>query len=235
MLESEYKTSNVAPKLRLVGSPILTEAQVPDVEASGKPQEIEHTQSGRVDLAALGRPLFQRHEESTTIELFYDLFFVANLANFSSIHEIQTVKTLTSYVGFFCVLWFTWCLTSMYDIRFVSDSLLSRIAKGVHLGIMVGLAVSGPKFQTDSQTVELRVMGTLSGFHCETSKLTIDLQALVLMVSRLALAAQYFLVMFHVRKYKDTKLPLGLISGFTTAAAIMYLGISLYVVTPGLV
>ena len=107
-------------------------------------------------------PAFERHEESTAIELFYDLFFVANLTTFSNIHEINSPKTLTSYVGFFCILWFTWCITSLYDIRFVTDSLLSRMAKGVHLGVMVGLAVSGPKFDTTKLTPQLKVIGKIS-------------------------------------------------------------------------
>jgi hypothetical protein len=98
-----------------------------------------------------GLPEFQRHMETTNIELFYDLFFVANLTTFSGIHEINDRKTLTSYIGFFCVLWFTWCQVSMFDVRFVADSVLERAAKGVHLGVMVGLAIVAPNFQPDDQ------------------------------------------------------------------------------------
>ena len=157
MAENEPKSGTVMPKLRLIRSPVVEEMVTKGREASERGPELECTESGRV--AFEGSPVFHRHAESTPIELFYDLFFVANLANFSSIHEIQTTSTLTSYVGFFCILWFTWCLTSLHDVRFISDSLLARVAKGVHLGIMVGLAVSGPKFQTGSYVVELRVMG----------------------------------------------------------------------------
>ncbi|KAK9242005.1 hypothetical protein V1506DRAFT_524944 [Lipomyces tetrasporus] len=156
-----------------------------------------------VDDALLSElPAFERHEESTAIELFYDLFFVANLTTFSNIHEINSTKTLASYVGFFCILWFTWCITSLYDIRFVTDSLLARIAKGAHLGVMVGLALSGPKFDTTNKvTPQLRVI------------------ALILMVSRFVLGLQYLLVLFHVREYKNTKLPLGLMGGTNFVAA----------------
>jgi hypothetical protein len=35
-------------------------------------------------------PLFKHHHEATAIELFYDLFFVANLATFTANHEIDT-------------------------------------------------------------------------------------------------------------------------------------------------
>ena len=35
-------------------------------------------------------PIFKRHHESSTIELFYDLFFVANLTIFTATHEINS-------------------------------------------------------------------------------------------------------------------------------------------------
>lgn len=104
-------------------------------------------------------PEFQRHEESTNIELFYDLFFVANLTTFSGLHEINDKKTLTSYVGFFCVLWFTWCQVTLFDVRFVADSVVDRVTKAVHLGVMVGFAVVGPNFNpTDYDKDVLRTM-----------------------------------------------------------------------------
>lgn len=93
-----------------------------------------------------GLPEFVRHEETTNIELFYDLFFVANLTTFSGIKEINDPETLTQYIGFFCVLWFTWCEVSLFDVRFIADCVLERAAKAVHLGVMVGLAIVGPNF-----------------------------------------------------------------------------------------
>lgn len=160
----ERKKSNVTPKLSLVGSPVLSR------RATGKMENFVSSEPGKngpqrealdeIDNRLLEElPAFERHEESTAIELFYDLFFVANLTTFSNIHEINNIKTLTSYMGFFCILWFTWCITSLYDIRFVTDSLLSRIAKGVHLGVMVGLAVSGPQFDTTKVAPQLKTIG----------------------------------------------------------------------------
>lgn len=96
-------------------------------------------------------PEFHRHEEATNIELFFDLFFVANLAGFSNVHEINDKGSLTSYIGFFCVLWFTWCQVSLFDVRFVADSVMERLAKAIHLGVMVGLAVVGPGFDPGDQ------------------------------------------------------------------------------------
>jgi len=94
-------------------------------------------------------PEFKKRTETTNIELFYDLFFVANLTAFSGNHEINDTKTLTSYIGFFCVLWFTWCQVSLFDVRFVADSVLERTAKAVHLGVMVGMAIVAPNYVPD--------------------------------------------------------------------------------------
>lgn len=164
MEAKQRKNSNMTPKLKLVGSPVLSRASTgkmePFVSSEERNRNQESDNTADDDLLS-ELPAFERHEESTAIELFYDLFFVANLTTFSNIHEINNTKTLTSYVGFFCILWFTWCITSLYDIRFVTDSLLARIAKGVHLGVMVGLAVSGPKFDTTKVVPSLKVIGKI--------------------------------------------------------------------------
>jgi hypothetical protein len=94
-------------------------------------------------------PEFKKRTETTNIELFYDLFFVANLTSFSTNHEITDTDSLSSYVGFFCVLWFTWCQVSLFDVRFVADSVLERLAKAIHLGVSVGMAITGPLFEPD--------------------------------------------------------------------------------------
>lgn len=141
------------PRLRLVSSPVVkTETSVTNDSSSSNGSHISTDEgqkpyfppghsyfSGQTDTAD-ELPQFIKHEESTNIELFYDLFFVANLTTFSNVHEVNSRKTLTSYMGFFCILWFTWCQTSLFDIRFVADSWTERMAKACHLGIMVGLA-----------------------------------------------------------------------------------------------
>jgi hypothetical protein len=53
-------------------------------------------------------PEFKRYEEATNIELFYDLFFVANLTTFTDAHDINDVPALKAYAGFFCILCFLW-------------------------------------------------------------------------------------------------------------------------------
>ena len=41
-----------------------------------------------------GVPAFREREESSSIELFYDLFFVANLTSFTNIHAIDTTQSM---------------------------------------------------------------------------------------------------------------------------------------------
>lgn len=144
------------PRLRLIASPVmktdgftLTNSSEENTSVERKPhlEPRVNDPNGQVDIAK-SLPEFVKHEESTNIELFYDLFFVANLTTFSEVHDINSRKALTSYMGFFCILWFTWCETSLFDIRFVADSWLERMAKACHLGVMVGLAVVGPNYDT---------------------------------------------------------------------------------------
>ena len=46
-------------------------------------------EEGPVPGKSQATPTFKRHEEASYSELFYDLFFVANLAVFTNVHEIN--------------------------------------------------------------------------------------------------------------------------------------------------
>ena len=78
-----------------------------DVESKGGARglaltETEAENQVRLNDSSLHRiPSFKRHEEATDIELFFDLFFVANLTIFSQNHELNSLNNLTSYIGFF--------------------------------------------------------------------------------------------------------------------------------------
>ncbi|KAG9241561.1 hypothetical protein BJ878DRAFT_482824 [Calycina marina] len=67
------------------------------------------------------------------------------------IDEINTGELLKSYVSFFCLLWFTWCQVSLFDVRFVVDSTPERPAKACQFAVMIGLAVVVYKFDPSSQ------------------------------------------------------------------------------------
>ncbi|KAI5296430.1 hypothetical protein KEM52_002698 [Ascosphaera acerosa] len=94
-------------------------------------------------------PQLFRHSDATPIELFFDLFFVANLATFTSIHDINKLEALFSYIGFFSIIWFTWLQTTLHDVRFARDSVVERLNKAFQLATMVGFASTGPSFSSN--------------------------------------------------------------------------------------
>jgi hypothetical protein len=51
--------------------------------------------------AKAGEKVFGQRHEADTIELFFDLFFVANLATFTAYHSILDLGSLAAYIGFF--------------------------------------------------------------------------------------------------------------------------------------
>lgn len=125
-------------------------------------------------------PEFRRYEETTNMELFYDLFFVANLTTFNDVHDVNEIDALKSYAGFFCILWFLWLQVSLFDVRFVTDSVLERIAKAFQFGVMIGLAIIGPDFNSSNQKP-----GAFRSV------------AIILMASRLVLSLQYSAILVN--------------------------------------
>ncbi len=49
------------------------------------------------------------------------------------------------------LLWTTWFLTTIFDVRFGVDGILQRIARGAHLAVMVGFAEAGSTFNPTAQ------------------------------------------------------------------------------------
>ncbi|KAL9111309.1 MAG: hypothetical protein Q9227_004186 [Pyrenula ochraceoflavens] len=156
-------------------------------------------------------PKFKRHHEASSIELFYDLFFVANLATFTSNSEIADGHTLASYIGFFSLMWFTWLQTSLFDVRFGTESVFSRLCKACSFGIMLGFAIAGPQFKTWKVEENTRSFRSLS---------------LILMASRLILMIQYGVVLVYVRPWwKKTFVPLAVIMVTLFVTAMVFLGL----------
>ena len=139
------------------------------------------------------QPQLRYETESSTIQLFYDLFFVANLTTFTGRHEVTdggskfppilaryrrgaptSLIALKSYIGYFSLLWFTWFQVALFDVRIGNDSAFERLCKAIQFGVMVGLAVEGPTSNLDDY--QPGAFKTLS---------------LILMVSRLVLVVQY--------------------------------------------
>ncbi|TVY85434.1 hypothetical protein LSUE1_G000472 [Lachnellula suecica] len=151
-------------------------------------------------------PEFRHYEEATNIELFYDLFFVANLTTFTDVLEINDSASLQSYAGFFSILWFLWAQVTLFDVRFVTDSIIERIGKAAQFGVMLGLAVVGPNFNPEKQ--EQRTFRSL---------------AIILMLSRIILGLQYGGVLYQVWYYKNSKAPVAMVMLSNFTAALVYL------------
>jgi len=201
--------------------PSYTSAHSSDVEAAtpalsdtsyhgAKPTDLAHTTNvpfGNTDRELHDSPAFHRHAEATTAELFYDLFFVANLTTFTSMLEINDRDSLTAYIGFFALLWLTWYQVSLYDVRFSTDSVFERCAKAIHFGVMVGFAVIGPQWKPGQYISDYKIYKAFG---------------IILMVSRLTLFLQYTVTLFYTKKYRKTIIPIALIMASTLLAAILY-------------
>ncbi|KAL8688258.1 MAG: hypothetical protein Q9218_005788, partial [Villophora microphyllina] len=170
-------------------------------------------------------PAFRQRQEASSIELFYDLFFVANLTSFTTVHAIDDSESkrdpsllgtpanlyeaITSYIGFFAILWFTWLQVVLYDIRFAVDSLFERLAKLIHFGVMVTFAVVGTRFNPSMPHETYVTMRQLS---------------LVLMVSRIVLICQYISAMLWVKKHPRITTPLVIHIAAFAVGAVLCLG-----------
>jgi low temperature requirement protein LtrA len=168
------------------------------------------------DQALHDHPMFHRHTEATNAELFYDLFFVANLSVFTNVHEVNDHETLSQYIGFFSILWFTWYQVGLYDVRFSMDSVFERIAKACQFGVMIGFAVVGPRFNVGSKTTNDGEGPSLSSFKALT---------LILMASRFVIVLQYLQSLWFTKNWKQTRLPMLVIAGTYFVAGFIYLGL----------
>lgn len=90
--------------------------------------------------------VFSQRHEANSVELFFDLFFVANLATFTAYHSISDLDYLLAYTGFFGILWATWFQITLHDVRFARDSLYERICKTIQFVAFIGLALVGSSF-----------------------------------------------------------------------------------------
>ncbi|KAH8881009.1 hypothetical protein GQ53DRAFT_520559 [Thozetella sp. PMI_491] len=196
-------------KLYLIKSPVVGDEAASDSAGSERHKIRDIENLGYRDSGSHECPEFEKHEEATNSELFYDLFFAANLTVFSEVHDVTNKDQLTSYIGYFCMLWFTWALVGLFDVRFVTDSIFERCARAVHLGVMVGFAVVAANFDPMQQV-----------------RLTFRAMSIILMASRLTMAVQYGTILWHVRRYQKTFPPLGMMIGLNLATAMVYLGLN---------
>lgn len=100
-------------------------------------------------------------------------------------------------------------MTSLYDVRFVTDSVFERCARRIHMGVLIGFVTTSPNFDMTKQ--DPVIFQTFS---------------IILSYSRLCIGLQYGVIMWHSRKYKVTMLPLTIMLFFNLSTALIYLGVS---------
>ncbi|KAI1379633.1 hypothetical protein F4677DRAFT_338085 [Hypoxylon crocopeplum] len=212
---SHHDLDYAGRRLQLVGSRVVEPEQSGHrvVPTQHHPHHDPHARENSEDLngekGSRDSPKFLKTHAATNFELFYDLWFVANLNVFTSIHDISDLEKFNSFIGYIVLLWTTWLLTTLYDVRFTADSVWERCCKAVHLGVMIGFAEIGTNFDPNDQIVS--VFRTMSLF---------------LAVSRFMLALQYGVVTFQIRKYADGKRPMFLTAFLHLCAAAIYFGVS---------
>ncbi|KAF2821170.1 hypothetical protein CC86DRAFT_303518 [Ophiobolus disseminans] len=138
--------------------------------------------------------IYKQHHEASTIELFYDLFLVANLA-------------LINYLKLFTLVWFTWLSTTLFDVRFSIDCVWNRLHKAIQFGTFTAFVFAGPVFDKYSNSHDAM---SYKNF------------AIALVVSRAAIAIQYAVVMWQGRMFRQTLVPLGLSTLVHAVAAVGY-------------
>ncbi|KAK4195345.1 hypothetical protein QBC40DRAFT_316548 [Triangularia verruculosa] len=197
----------------LMKSPVVRVKSFPKEGSTSSPAE---GQGGATELDSFGwresadeNPEFEKHAEATNIEVFYDLFFAAILCVFAEVQDVTNLQQLNSFIAYFVLLWFTWALLGLFDVRFITDSIFERCVRAVHFGVMVGFAVVAPTWSLYDQKGQ--TYRTLS---------------IILMASRLAMGSQYASIMWHIRGFKRTIMPMGLMVGLNVVSALVYLGVA---------
>lgn len=141
--------------------------------------------------------VFAQRHEANAVELFFDLFFAANLATFTTYHSITDTSYLLAYMGFFGIVWSCWFQVTLHDVRFARDSIYERTCKFVQFIVFVGLALVGSGFTPGS---------------AKASNTNFRILCFVLVLSRVLFVVQYGVVLFYTirERYSKLYLPLAL-------------------------
>ncbi|KAF7727713.1 Pre-mRNA-splicing factor cef1 [Apophysomyces ossiformis] len=103
------------------------------------------------------RPFFQHPEPDLSadigeekaaswLELFYDLFYVATLTEFTHTHVIKDWDSLGLYTSWFVITWWAWTASSLYTARFDTDDVVHHIWKLIEMCAVIGMAGTSEHF-----------------------------------------------------------------------------------------
>ncbi|KAH7157320.1 bacterial low temperature requirement A protein-domain-containing protein [Dactylonectria estremocensis] len=205
MLRSSRTTFRFASsKLNLIKNPLKRKPKGEEGESLIDEHGQQHNESNQPQPGEFDNSPLQ------FAKLFYDLWFVANLNVFATVHPIVDTKNLISFVTYFLLLWVTWFITTVFDARFGQDGILERMARACHLAVMIGFAVAGVSFDGD-----------------EIVQTIFKATSLCLMASRLVLAAQYATVLVHARHHRRSRNAITFAITLHLGPAIAYLIVAL--------
>ncbi|KAK8102978.1 hypothetical protein PG984_016124 [Apiospora sp. TS-2023a] len=113
----------------------------------------------RLRLFAKASDIGQEDKRRTKFELFFDLWFVANIqivlevktSNNAKSNENADPGDIRRYLGFLSILWFTWFIVCMFDVRFITDSIFERVIRIIQFGSMVGFTVGTYSFEPEKE------------------------------------------------------------------------------------
>ncbi|KAI8097210.1 bacterial low temperature requirement A protein-domain-containing protein [Halteromyces radiatus] len=80
------------------------------------------------------------------LELFYDLFYVATLTQFTHTHVIKDWASLGTYASWFVITWWAWISSSLYTARFDTDDVVHHIWKLIEMCAVIGMAGNSDHF-----------------------------------------------------------------------------------------
>ena len=158
--------------------------------------------SNRARIARIAPPRLQTLDQSrgrtaTWLELFYDLAFVVVVAVLGQrLHEDISWSGLTSFIGYFALLWWLWASHTFYADRYDTDDLVYRLLATAQMLAVLVIAASLALGPSESTTAFAAGYAT----------------------ARLVLLAMYTRVYRHVA---ETRLLVGgYLIGFGIAAAV---------------
>ncbi|KAI7898855.1 bacterial low temperature requirement A protein-domain-containing protein [Cokeromyces recurvatus] len=149
---------------------------------------------------ATRRPFFQHPEPDLSadigeekaaswLELFYDLFYVATLTQFTHSHHIMDWGSLFLYAQWFIITWWAWLASSLYTSRFDTDDVVHHIYKLIEMCAVIGMAGSSEYF--------LNSAGYVYGYIALKAVLAIE-YFVVFIVSILAKSKSRMALLFYV-------------------------------------
>ncbi|KAM3581436.1 hypothetical protein VKS41_006261 [Umbelopsis sp. WA50703] len=123
------------------------------VEFKPKLQEPEPQESA----ASTRRPFFMfpeadlsadigEEKAASWLELFYDLFYIASLSEFTHTHVIKDWASLGVYASWFVIMWWAWTASSLYTSRFDTDDVMHHIYKLIEMCAVIGMAGTSDHF-----------------------------------------------------------------------------------------